>query len=138
LLKPGKLTAEEFEIIKTHCQIGARTLRGAINQSFSLNPSLSKDAKLNSLEFVEQAEIIAKFHHEKWDGSGYPTGISGRAIPLPARLMALADVFDALTTPRPYNQARSRFEQLLELYICVPEYALLEGIARSLRLLIFS
>lgn len=107
LLKPGKLTAEEFEIIKTHCQIGARTLRGAINQSFSLNPSLSKDAKLNSLEFVEQAEIIAKFHHEKWDGSGYPTGISGRAIPLPARLMALADVFDALTTPRPYKQAWS-------------------------------
>jgi len=107
LRKPGKLTPEEFEIIKTHCQIGARTLRGAINQSFTLNPSLSMDARLTALEFVEQAEIIAKFHHEKWDGSGYPTGASGRAIPLPARLMALADVFDALTTSRPYKQAWS-------------------------------
>lgn len=107
LLKPGKLSAEEFEIIKTHCQIGARTLRGAINQSIALNPALSEETRLSSLEFVEMAETIAKFHHEKWNGSGYPTGISGRTIPLPARLMALADVFDALTTSRPYKQAWS-------------------------------
>ena len=107
LLKPGKLTPEEFEIIKKHCLIGARTLRGAINQSMILNPNLSGEANLASLEFLELAEVIAKFHHEKWDGTGYPTGISGNWIPLPARLMALADVFDALTTARPYKQGWS-------------------------------
>jgi putative two-component system response regulator len=103
LLKKGKLTSEEFEIIKTHCQIGAKTLRGAINQSIVLNPNLAGESNLSSLEFLEMAEIIAKYHHEKWDGTGYPTGIRGNLIPLPARLMALADVFDALTTVRPYK-----------------------------------
>lgn len=109
LRKPGKLTPEEFEIIKTHCQIGARALRGAINQSLALNAGLHGEGAANSasLEFLELAETIAKFHHEKWDGTGYPTGLSGWDIPLAARLMALADVFDALTTARPYKQAWS-------------------------------
>jgi putative two-component system response regulator len=113
LLKKGKLTPEEFEIIKTHCQIGAKTLRGAISQSMVLNPNLAGEANLSSLEFLEMAEIIAKYHHEKWDGTGYPTGIRANMIPLPARLMALADVFDALTTVRPYKNNWS-FEEASE------------------------
>lgn len=105
LLKPGLLTAEEFEVIKKHCQIGASTLRNAIGKAMAAMPDLSENVTATSLEVLETAEMIAKFHHEKWNGTGYPTGISGKWIPLPARLMALADVFDALTTSRPYKKS---------------------------------
>lgn len=104
LLKPGKLTPEEFSIIQTHCQIGATTLRNAINKSFGHLAAADPAEKTYSLTFLEQAEAIALYHHERWDGSGYPHGLKGEAIPLSARLMALADVFDALTTARPYKQ----------------------------------
>lgn len=104
LKKTGKLNEEEYEIIKSHCQIGASALRSAINRSMGEN--LQKNGyKAVSLLFMEQAETIALYHHEKWDGSGYPQGLRETQIPLSARLMALADVFDALTSWRPYKDA---------------------------------
>ncbi|CAK0745680.1 putative two-component system response regulator [Gammaproteobacteria bacterium] len=88
LLKEGMLTEEEFSLVKTHTTIGARILAGS-------TPMLSA------------ARIIALSHHEKWDGSGYPNGLAGHDIPLFGRICAIADVFDALTTERPYKQAWS-------------------------------
>jgi putative two-component system response regulator len=87
LLKPGKLTDAEFEQIKTHTTIGARILLGSRGPVLRL------------------AERIALTHHERWDGRGYPEGLSGEEIPLEGRIVAVADVFDALTHERPYKQA---------------------------------
>lgn len=91
LLKPGKLTPEEWEIMKTHSRLG----RDAIEQA-------ERDTD-QPVEFLRVAKDIAHYHHEKWDGSGYPDGLIGDAIPIPARLMALADVFDALIARRAYK-----------------------------------
>lgn len=98
LQKPGPLTPEEWAIMKTHSQLGA----SAIEQA-------EHDAE-TSVEFLSLAKTIAHWHHEKWDGTGYPDGLAGEAIPLPARLMAVADVFDALISPRVYKPAMP-FEQ---------------------------
>ncbi len=87
LLKEGRLTAEEWQIMRQHPTIGAQILAG----------SRSK--------LLQMAEEIALSHHEKWDGSGYPGGLAGEQIPLTGRIVALADVFDALTTPRVYKDA---------------------------------
>lgn len=92
LLKPGRLTPDEFDIMKTHAEIGAEALEGAARYS----PTSS---------FLKIAVEIARFHHERFDGSGYPTGLSGLNIPLSARIVAVADVFDALTTERIYKKA---------------------------------
>jgi putative two-component system response regulator len=92
LLKPGRLTEAEFEIIKTHPIYGAEMLDGAIDR-------MGEDSMLTT------ALEIARGHHEKWDGSGYPNGIQGSDIPLSARITAVADVFDALTSARPYKKA---------------------------------
>lgn len=92
LLKPGRLTPDEFEIMKTHAEIGAEALEGAGRYS----PSSS---------FLKIAVEIARFHHERFDGSGYPAGLSGLDIPLSARIVAVADVFDALTSERIYKKA---------------------------------
>lgn len=89
LLKNGKLTPEEYEVMKQHPLIGARILSGSHSQ------------------LLRMAEQIAATHHEKWDGSGYPLGLAGNAIPLAGRIVALADVFDALTSPRVYKDAWS-------------------------------
>ena len=89
LLKPGRLDAEEFEVIKGHAAIGERILGGS------------------SSDLIQLAAEIAGGHHERFDGSGYPLGLSGRMIPLAARIVAIADVFDALTTERPYKTAMS-------------------------------
>ncbi|YCO05521.1 HD domain-containing phosphohydrolase [Vibrio sp. VNB-15] len=94
LLKPGKLTDEEFEIMKGHAEIGAEALSIAEKQ-------------LGSSSFLRVAKEIALTHHEKWDGSGYPNQLSGEAIPLSGRLMALADVYDALISKRVYKPAFS-------------------------------
>jgi len=90
LLKPGKLTPKEFEIVKTHTMIGANTLQTA-------------HSKYPRNVFIKMGIAIAHSHHEKWDGSGYPDGLAGEAIPLSARIMALADVYDALRSKRPYK-----------------------------------
>lgn len=92
LLKPGKLTAEEYEIIKTHTVIGAQTLESVI-------ATYPKNA------FVNMGIAIARSHHEKWDGSGYPDGLMGEDIPLSARIMAVSDAYDALRSKRPYKGA---------------------------------
>ena len=92
LLKPGKLTPEEFEIIKTHTVIGANTLQTARSR-YPRNV------------FINMGMAIARSHHEKWDGSGYPDGLAGEEIPLTARIMAVADVYDALRSKRPYKAA---------------------------------
>ncbi len=87
LLKKGKLTDEEWKIMKTHAEIGAKLLSGSASKLMQL------------------AETIALTHQERWDGSGYPQELKGTAIPLVGRLVALADVFDALTSERPYKRA---------------------------------
>ncbi|MDL2321798.1 response regulator [Desulfosarcina sp. OttesenSCG-928-B08] len=90
LLKPGKLTPEEFAVMKTHTTIGADTLA-------------SVDAQYPNNAFIQMGIEIARYHHEKWNGSGYPVGLSGESIPLSARIMAIADVYDALRAERPYK-----------------------------------
>ncbi|MBI1248169.1 response regulator [bacterium] len=94
LLKPGKLTRDEFEIMKKHTIIGADTLDAALK-------------KFPKAKFLRMARDIAVAHHEKWDGSGYPYGLHGVEIPLSARIVAVADVYDALTTRRIYKEAFS-------------------------------
>ncbi|MBL6979200.1 MAG: response regulator, partial [Desulfobacteraceae bacterium] len=91
LLKPGKLDNSEWEIMKQHSIIGARILRGSSSE----------------LVLFEAGEIIALAHHEKWNGTGYPKGLSGEDIPLYGRICAIADIFDALTSNRPYKKAFS-------------------------------
>lgn len=104
LLKAGKLTPEEFEIMKTHAAIGADAIAEAVQRVQSpLNGQSLAGSPSEPLAFLEVASQIAGHHHEKWNGSGYPAGLAGTAIPLPARLMAIADVFDALTCRRPYK-----------------------------------
>ena len=95
LLKPAKLTPEEFEVMKTHTSIGRDALIAAAG-----DPA-------KTTEFLRFAIEIAGGHHERWDGSGYPLGLKGAAIPLSARLMALADVYDALRCVRIYKSAMS-------------------------------
>jgi len=97
LLKPGKLTGEEFEIMKMHSCYGG----DAIARVQSL---------LGETSFLEIAHDIARSHHERWNGSGYPDRLKEHDIPLSARIMALADLYDALSTKRPYKEAMSHDE----------------------------
>lgn len=108
--KKGKLTPEEFEIIKTHSEIGGNAFKRVIEESLRIESGQTFYEKGASLMYLEEAEKIARYHHEKWDGTGYPYGLSREDIPLSARLMMFADVFDALTTERPYKVAWS-FEE---------------------------
>lgn len=94
MLKPGKLTDEEFEIMKQHTTYGGDALRWA-------------ERILGTNSFLRYAREIAYYHHEKWDGSGYPYGLAGDAIPVSSRLMGLADVYDALISERVYKSAFS-------------------------------
>ncbi len=106
LLKPARLTLEEFEIMKTHSLIGAEAIEAAIERVVGGDRARLDELQGNTpLDFLVVARHIALGHHEKWDGSGYPQGLRGDAIPIPARLMALADVFDALTCKRHYKKA---------------------------------
>ena len=93
LLKPGRLTAAEMDIMQTHAKLGSDAIEMA-----------EEDAE-KPLAFLSLAKEIAHWHHEKWDGSGYPDGLAGDSIPIAARLMAVADVFDALISPRAYKAA---------------------------------
>jgi HD-GYP domain-containing protein (c-di-GMP phosphodiesterase class II) len=97
LRKPGPLTDEEWEVMKSHTTIGADMLAG------SRSP------------LVQMGEVIARTHHERWDGTGYPAGLAAEGIPLVGRICAVADVFDALTSPRPYKHAWTVDEALAEI-----------------------
>ncbi len=97
LLKPGRLTEAEYEQMKTHTTIGAQMLGGS---TFAL---------------MVTAEQIALTHHERWDGSGYPHGLAGEEIPIAGRIVAVADVFDALTHLRPYKAAWSEADAMKEI-----------------------
>lgn len=103
LLKPGKLTAEEFDVMKTHCDEGCKMLE-------SLMGSWGDEYLQTSLE-------VCRYHHEKWDGNGYPYGLRGDEIPISAQIVAIADCFDALTTKRVYKDAydpNDAFDMILE------------------------
>ncbi len=92
LNKPGKLTDEEYEIMKTHASAGKQIMENAISTVHGEN-------------YLKEARNMAAYHHERWDGKGYPEGLHGEVIPLSARIMAVADVFDALTSKRVYKPA---------------------------------
>ncbi|MDR3051168.1 MAG: response regulator [Oscillospiraceae bacterium] len=92
LNKPGRLTPEEFEIMKKHVDYGINAIR-------------TMERKVKDSRFLRYAETIAATHHERWDGKGYPRGLAGEQIPLEGRLMAIADVYDALVSTRPYKNA---------------------------------
>ena len=124
LLKPGRLTAEEFEIMKSHSIRGDEILTRAMKNLGDTGG------------FLETARQIARSHHEKWDGSGYPDGLVGAAIPLPARMMAVADVYDAVRSERPYKKGMSHTEafailrdgrgshfdpQIVDVFLCYDE-----------------
>ena len=102
LLKPGRLTADEFEIMKGHARIGAEAIAEAIRR-VSREAGRDESGSREALGELRMGQEIAGAHHEKWDGSGYPRGLAGFAIPLSARLMAVADVFDALINARVYK-----------------------------------
>jgi len=93
LRKPGPLTPEEFDVMRTHTTVGSEMF-GTVTHS----------------ETIGMAATIARSHHERWDGSGYPDGLAGEDIPIAARIVAVADVFDALVTNRPYRDALTEEE----------------------------
>jgi putative two-component system response regulator len=95
LQKPGPLTAEEWEVMQTHCIAGEKIL--------------------GNKPFYQTAREIARSHHERWDGNGYPDGLKGESISLAARIVNVADVFDALTNERPYKSAWPVKEALAEM-----------------------
>ena len=99
LLKPGRLTEEEFEVMKTHTTIGRDVIKSSVR-------------KLGKKSFLTLAAEIAYSHQEKWDGSGYPQGLKGEAIPISGRLMALADVYDALISKRVYKSPSSHVKSV--------------------------
>jgi putative two-component system response regulator len=107
LLKPGSLTKEEFEVMKRHSRIGGETIKRAIGKVTAHQNDQPNDEHPESLLFLEVAAVVATHHHERWEGGGYPEGLRGNEIPLAARLMAVADVFDALTSDRVYKAAMS-------------------------------
>ena len=91
LNKPGKLTDEEFELMKTHTVEGERVIDQIVDRT-------------GNAEFLHNAKLFAGYHHERWDGRGYPYGLSGLDIPIQGRIMAIADVYDALVSVRPYKK----------------------------------
>jgi len=100
LLKPGPLTKEEFAIIKTHAAIGSEIVKAMLDE--------------DDTQYLKYCYDICRFHHERWDGAGYPDGLSGEDIPLSARILAIVDVYDALVSTRVYKPALSH-EKAMEI-----------------------
>ncbi len=98
LFKPGPLTEEWWGLVRQHCEIGHRIA--------------------SSVPELEAIADLILMHHERWDGQGYPLGLSGWDIPLACRILAIADVYDVMTSDRPYRQAMSREEAIAELKRC--------------------
>ena len=109
LHKPGKLDPQEFEIIQEHCNIGRRIINPLSHEeSIRLKTHTSVGLQImgsTNSPVLRLASVIAATHHEKWDGTGYPKGLAGNAIPIEGRIVAVADVFDALSSARPYKEA---------------------------------
>lgn len=109
LLKQGKLEPEEFELIKNHCRYGYSIIEpNSSNDIYAYQKKNEAGVDLltdDSYPVMDLAAIIAQSHHEKWDGSGYPNGLAGADIPIEGRITAVADVFDALSSKRPYKPA---------------------------------
>jgi response regulator RpfG family c-di-GMP phosphodiesterase len=103
LLKPGSLTEEEWTVMKTHTSIGEQVL----------NAAGTKHALKNDV--IEKAIMIAGGHHERWNGQGYPRGLAGQQIPLPARIMSLADMYDALVSERAYKKGWTHDDAVSEI-----------------------
>lgn len=101
LAKPGPLTYEERRIIQTHVSIGSKILSGS------------------QYKLMQVAELVALYHHERWDGSGYPNGLRAQEIPVEARIVSIVDVYDALTNRRPYKEPWTREDALKELWRCM-------------------
>ena len=99
LNKPGKLDSEEFEIMKSHVSEGIAIIDRMIRQA-------------GEGDFLRNAKLFTQCHHERWDGSGYPSGLAGTSIPLQGRIIALVDVYDALLSPRPYREALAEDDAL--------------------------
>jgi len=114
LLKPGKLSPDEWEIMKQHCVIGSKILSDECKNTRMLRGPQRHRAGTFKDPLLEMASVIALTHHEKWNGQGYPQGLSGEAIPMEARIVSLADVYDALTSRRPYKPAFSH-EKSMEI-----------------------
>jgi len=103
LLKPGRLSKDEFDVVKRHSALGGDALKAV-------------ESRLEGKSFLSLGKEIAYYHHERWDGTGYPKGLSGEDIPLSARIVSLADVYDALTSKRVYKEAYSH-ETALEIIV---------------------
>lgn len=107
LLKPGRLNPEEYEIMKTHAMIGANAIGKAMQDTQNIADEKTAEVLPGAFAFMRVAQEIALTHHEHWDGHGYPLGLKGEDIPVSGRIMALADVYDALTSNRIYKRPQS-------------------------------
>ena len=105
LKKQEKLTAEEFDIVKDHCDHGGKIIRDDNDSEYSLESTNSFLLDSCSSSVMRMAALVAESHHEKWDGSGYPYGLRGQNIPIESRIVAVCDVFDAISNPKAYRDA---------------------------------